>query len=354
MPDLPADLPTNWTQGQIISPNGTEVGLTAQHGYNYLMEQVNAAQTAVNAAQGAIDAINQALGSVAQESTLQGVATDVEGISGLIGATADTGGSTTAGSVMGKLNQLVGSAGLSGFQEFTTPGAFSFTVPAGVTLVSLTACGGGGGGAAGVCSNSSGSLKRGGGGGGGGAAVFGKKVSVTPGQTISGTVGAGGAGGTFYVYGYNASSNGASGGATIIGEILTLAGGGGCLAKSDLSSISFGGVEGGEGGGRGGNGGAQVNQQASNGGGGVWGPGGKGANGIALGGGGGGGSIGLGGNGSSKNSDTTEGGNLSSPGNLGGGGGGGFGLDPNGETSGGNGADGGDGYVKFSWGVCMD
>ena len=107
MADLPADLPTNWTQGQIISPNGTEVGLTAQHGYNYLMEQVNAAQTAINTAQGAIDSINQALESVAQESTLQGVATDVEGISGLIGTTTDTGGSTTAGSVMGKLNNLI-------------------------------------------------------------------------------------------------------------------------------------------------------------------------------------------------------------------------------------------------------
>lgn len=43
---LPQDLPTNWTQGQIIGPNGTDVGLTQQHGYNYLMTQVNAAQQA--------------------------------------------------------------------------------------------------------------------------------------------------------------------------------------------------------------------------------------------------------------------------------------------------------------------
>ena len=48
MARLPADLPENWTQGQIISPNGTEVGLTEQHGYNYLMKQVNAAQRAAN------------------------------------------------------------------------------------------------------------------------------------------------------------------------------------------------------------------------------------------------------------------------------------------------------------------
>lgn len=44
---MPADLPTNWTTGQIISPSGTDVGLTAQHGYNYLMQQVNASQTAI-------------------------------------------------------------------------------------------------------------------------------------------------------------------------------------------------------------------------------------------------------------------------------------------------------------------
>ena len=43
---LPADLPTNWVYGQTVGPNGTDVGLSEQHGYNYLMTQVNAAQTA--------------------------------------------------------------------------------------------------------------------------------------------------------------------------------------------------------------------------------------------------------------------------------------------------------------------
>jgi hypothetical protein len=44
---LPADLPENWTSGQIIAPNGAEVGLDDQHGYNYLMKQVNNAQKAL-------------------------------------------------------------------------------------------------------------------------------------------------------------------------------------------------------------------------------------------------------------------------------------------------------------------
>ena len=43
---LPQDLPTDWTYGQTIGPNGTDVGMTQQYGYNYLMSQVNAAQQA--------------------------------------------------------------------------------------------------------------------------------------------------------------------------------------------------------------------------------------------------------------------------------------------------------------------
>ena len=34
---LLADLPEDWTVGQTVAPTGEEVGLTQQHGYNYLM-----------------------------------------------------------------------------------------------------------------------------------------------------------------------------------------------------------------------------------------------------------------------------------------------------------------------------
>ena len=43
---LPANLPENWTYGQIIAPTGQEVGLPTNYGYNYLMNQVNNAQKA--------------------------------------------------------------------------------------------------------------------------------------------------------------------------------------------------------------------------------------------------------------------------------------------------------------------
>ena len=43
---LPADLPENWKNDQIVAPIGTDVDLTQQHGYNYLMWAVNQAQLA--------------------------------------------------------------------------------------------------------------------------------------------------------------------------------------------------------------------------------------------------------------------------------------------------------------------
>lgn len=46
---LPADLPTDWGIGQTVAPDGQTAGLTEQHGYNYLMEQVNKAQEGINA-----------------------------------------------------------------------------------------------------------------------------------------------------------------------------------------------------------------------------------------------------------------------------------------------------------------
>lgn len=89
MPKLPADLPENWTQGQTISPNGTEVGLTEKHGYNYLMKQVNNTQTEVNN-------INEALPDVAQQAT-------VNEINNKIGTESDA---DTQPTLFGRLAQL--------------------------------------------------------------------------------------------------------------------------------------------------------------------------------------------------------------------------------------------------------
>lgn len=122
MSKLPADLPENWTQGQTISPNGTEVGLTEKHGYNYLMKQVNDTQTKVNnintaltdvAQQATVDEINNKIGTESDADTqptlfgrlaqlknvlvekLAELLTKVTGIDGKIGTSGDTAGSAT-------------------------------------------------------------------------------------------------------------------------------------------------------------------------------------------------------------------------------------------------------------------
>ena len=45
---LVADLPEDWVVNEIVAPTGEEVGLTQQHGYNYLMGKVNEAILAIN------------------------------------------------------------------------------------------------------------------------------------------------------------------------------------------------------------------------------------------------------------------------------------------------------------------
>ena len=45
---LLADLPEDWVVDQIVAPTGEEVGLSEQHGYNYLMAKVNEAIQAIN------------------------------------------------------------------------------------------------------------------------------------------------------------------------------------------------------------------------------------------------------------------------------------------------------------------
>ena len=55
---LSADLPVDWTNEDYISSDGEEVGLTVQHGYNYLNEQINEAQEGINILNDAIGDLN--------------------------------------------------------------------------------------------------------------------------------------------------------------------------------------------------------------------------------------------------------------------------------------------------------
>jgi hypothetical protein len=100
-----------------------------------------------------------------------------------------------------------------------TAGVISWTVPAGVTSISIVVVGGGGGGG-GVSLNVSGATYLTGGGGGGGGLAYATDISVTPGEILEINVGFGGAGGNNFVTGTvsnnvgSTATNGASGGSS--------------------------------------------------------------------------------------------------------------------------------------------
>lgn len=99
-----------------------------------------------------------------------------------------------------------------GSQQFTASG--TFTVPTGVTSISVDMSGGGGSGGYG----GDGSGQNGGGGGGGAGAVSAIQLSVTPGASYAITVGAGASW---------SGGNGSAGGSTNFGSLLSVGGGGG-------------------------------------------------------------------------------------------------------------------------------
>jgi hypothetical protein len=155
--------------------------------------------------------------------------------------------------------------------EFNTAGVSSFTVPAGVTSVTIKLWGGGGGAGA----NNPMMGENAGGGGGGGYAS--KVLTVTPAQVLSFTVGTGGTAatvGSFYNGGngtastYSAVSAGGGDGGTDGGVFGQYGGAGGTSSGGDVNtSGSIGGYNfyGLGYGGASPNGGAQQNTNAANG-----------------------------------------------------------------------------------------
>ena len=111
----------------------------------------------------------------------------------------------------------------NGSQEYTTAGSSSFTIPEGVHTLKVSACGAGGGGGGGYYNVS-------GQGGGGGGYVKEAFVAVTPGTSLSVTVGSGGAGDLLDYPGSSTDGYGGNGTATTItgtGVSITLNGGNG-------------------------------------------------------------------------------------------------------------------------------
>lgn len=105
--------------------------------------------------------------------------------------------------------------GAPGKAVLQTVGTGSFTVPAGVTRLRVRLWGAGGGGGGSRSAGSAGSAGASGG-------YCENEISVTPGQVIAYTIGAGGTGGAQSV-----PSNGAVGGTTSFGSYMSSTGGGG-------------------------------------------------------------------------------------------------------------------------------
>lgn len=132
-------------------------------------------------------------------------------------------------------------------EQYTTSGDKTFTVPAGVSAVTIECWGGGGGGGG----ARGGAAVHAGGGGGGGYSKY-VNYPVSPGQTLSVHVGAGGSAGRSYRDGTkNKTVNGGNGGASYVNNggtrILTANGGSGAqsLYYIGLSGVNGSGADGG-------------------------------------------------------------------------------------------------------------
>lgn len=131
---------------------------------------------------------------------------------------------------------------LKGKQLFASSGIF--VVPEGATKVWVSLAGGGGGGGGGRRFEDEWDydLYTGGGGGGGDAKIAYPVTGLTPGQSITVTVGAGGYGGGIGGYG------GAGGTSSFGAYVSCPGGGGGCRGHYDSGNYYYGGAAGGPGG----------------------------------------------------------------------------------------------------------
>jgi hypothetical protein len=128
----------------------------------------------------------------------------------------------------------------SGLAVFDIGGSYPWTAPPGVTGVTVQSWAGGGGGGAGNAT--SGGVELGGGGGGGGEFATGTPLAVTPGNSYTVNVGAGGAGGASPGGGGNAGGN-----SVFAGDVANVTANGGSGGLGATTGINGSGGAGGTG-----------------------------------------------------------------------------------------------------------
>jgi hypothetical protein len=171
-------------------------------------------------------------GSTSCKTSIKAAAT----ASGTLTLPATTGNVVVDSATQTLTGKTIGAGGLAGLtpghQIFTANG--TFTIPTGVTAVKVTVCGGGGAGGGA-------SATQDGGGGGSGSAGVKWLTGLTPGNTLSVTIGGGGTG-VSAAAGNNGTGSTVASGTQTITSIVTNGGTGGFIA------VSGNGVPGGDGG----------------------------------------------------------------------------------------------------------
>jgi hypothetical protein len=170
---------------------------------------------------------------------------------GMVLAKARTGSSLVFNVVDADRNQVVETYAPDEVEltQYTTPGTYEYTVPAGVTQLFIRVQGAGGGGGHGVGRTGIVGMftkQIAAGGGGGGAGGYREEiVSVTPGEILTITVGAGGSPGGAGA-GTTAGSGSAGGSSSVIGNTINLVstGGGGGAGAGTVASPVPGGAAG--------------------------------------------------------------------------------------------------------------
>lgn len=133
------------------------------------------------------------------------------------------------------------SSGFTSMDVFTS-GTGTWTIPAGITQCKITVVGGGGGG--GASTGGAGNIAAGAGGGGGGASIR-YYTGLTPGNTISYTVGGAGGGGSSGNNGSGGGTSSVSSGTQTITSISATGGGGGTGSNTGTVAGSGGAGSGG-------------------------------------------------------------------------------------------------------------
>jgi hypothetical protein len=129
-----------------------------------------------------------------------------------------------------------GGGGLGGQTVYTTAGSNTFTIPTGKTVIKVTVIGGGGG------SGTTNTWVQMTGGGGGGGATIKYLTGLTPGNTLTVTVGAAGSAGSAGSGGGTGGTSSVASGTQTITTISATGGSGGSSQQQYLSSGGSGGV----------------------------------------------------------------------------------------------------------------